>query len=116
MNQLLENSELEFYAADAKGIAWDTCHKIYLLMDDQQVALMREYGYGDENDPDSLITSDQMTPEEMVAKVSEWFEDSCSLKFIQAVRTVEGDPNEGFEDIVGQFDTLDEDEDEDEDY
>jgi len=35
---------------DAKAIAWDTCHKIYVLMDDEQVELMRGYEY------DPLIT------------------------------------------------------------
>jgi len=29
----------------AKGIAFDTCHKIYVLMDDGQMAQMKEYGY-----------------------------------------------------------------------
>ena len=42
---------------DAKAIAWDDCHKIYLLMDDEQVALMREYRY------DTLITKEEKTPE-----------------------------------------------------
>ncbi len=91
----------------AKAIAWDTCHKIYVLMDDEQVAKMREYGYGDE--PDSLFTSDEKTHAEMLETLKEWFAQSCSLKFIQAVETVTGDPNEGFTDLIGQFDT-DEDE------
>ena len=56
---------LDEYTASAKAIAWDTCHKIYVLMDDEQVALMREYGY------DPLITLDEMTPEEMSAKIME---------------------------------------------
>jgi len=34
----------------AKGIAFDTCHKIYVLMDDGQMAQMKEYGY-DDGDP-----------------------------------------------------------------
>ncbi len=98
--------------ADAKAIAWDTCHKIYVLMDDQEVAKMREYGYGDENDPDSLITKEQMSSTEMLATVKDWFNRSCSLRFINAVSTVpEGtDPNEGFEVLMGQFDDEDDDE------
>ena len=100
----------------AKAIAWDTCHKIYVLMDDQQVEKMREYGYGDENDPDSLITSEQMTKQEMLDTIQKWYNSSCSLRFINAVSTVpEGtDPNEGFEVIIGQFD--DEDDDTDDEY
>lgn len=90
---------------DAKAIAWDTCHKIYLLMDDQQVALMREYGYGDENDPDSLITSNQMGAGAMYDKVVDWYEQSCGLRFVSAVSTMPAgeDPNLGFETLIGQF-------------
>lgn len=87
---------------DAKAIAWDTCHKIYLLMDDEQVELMRGYGY------DPLITSDQMSPEEMFETLQNWFDDSCGLRFIQAVTTHPVDPNEGFETLIGQFDDEDE--------
>jgi hypothetical protein len=98
---VLEHSELESFLDDAKAIAWDTCHKIYVLMDDEQVALMRGYGYGDENDPESLITSEQMTPSQMVDEVVDWYTHSCSLRFIQAVRTTPN-RNDGFTDIVAQ--------------
>lgn len=87
---------------DAKAIAWDTCHKIYLLMDDEQVELMRTYGY------DPLITSDEMSPDKMFETLQEWFDDSCGLRFIQAVATHPADPNEGFETLIGQFDDEDE--------
>jgi hypothetical protein len=82
---------------DAKAIAWDDCHKIYLLMDDEQVELMREYRY------DTLITKEEKTPEEMFDLLQEWFDDSCGLRFIQAVSTNYEDPNEGFESLIGQF-------------
>jgi len=90
--------------AEARGIAFDTCHKIYVLMDDKQVEKMREYGYGDENDPDSLITKDQMNSQAMLNTVKKWYENSCNLRFVQAVETVpEGkDPNEGFTDLIEQ--------------
>ena len=81
---------------DAKAIAWDTCHKIYVLMDDEQVELMREYQY------DPLITNVEATPEEMLATLEEWFEDSCGLRFIQAVSTNHINPNDGFEELIGQ--------------
>jgi hypothetical protein len=92
---------------DAKAIAWDTCHKIYLLMDDEQVALMREYGY------DPLITYDEQTNSEMLETVKKWYEDSCGLRFIDAVTTT-AEPNEGFETLIGQGED-DEEEDESED-
>lgn len=87
---------------DAKAIAWDTCHKIYVLMDDEQVGLMRTYGY------DPLITADEATPDQMFEKLQEWFEESCSLRFINAVTTDHEDPNRGFETLIGQFDDEDE--------
>jgi len=88
---------------DAKGIAFDTCHKIYLLMDNEQVELMRGYGY------DTLITAEQNTPDEMLAILQNWYEESCGLRFIDAVSTNHENPNAGFETLIGQGD-FDEDE------
>jgi hypothetical protein len=82
-----ERAELREYLATAAGIAWDTCHKIYVLMDSEQVEQMRVLGYGEEEDPDSLITSSKQTPRQMSATISKWFRDSCSLRFIHAVAT-----------------------------
>ena len=86
---------------DAKGIAFDGCHKIYVLMDHNQMHQMKSYGYGEDNN-DYLIYSTQMSAEEMFATVKQWYEDSCALKFVQAVSTVEGDANEGFENLIEQ--------------
>lgn len=91
---------------DAKAIAWDTCHKIYLLMDDEQVELMRQYDY------DPLITKDEMSSDEMLATLEKWFDDSCGLRFIDAVSTHPDDPNLGFETLIGQGEFDDEEEDE----
>jgi hypothetical protein len=80
----------------AKGIAFDTCHKIYVLMDDGQMAQMKEYGY------DPLIAADTTTPDEMLATIMDWYEDSCGLRFVQAVYTNNDDPNEGFVSLIEQ--------------
>jgi hypothetical protein len=82
--------------SEAKAIAFDTCHKIYLLMDDEQVELMREYEY------DPLITNAEATPEQMLVTLEEWYENSCGLRFIQAVSTNHINPNAGFEELIGQ--------------
>jgi hypothetical protein len=96
MSKLISNlHEIENYVDNAKGIAWDTCHKVYILMDDQEVEQSRKYGY------DPLITSDEMTPAEMLYTVLEWYEDSCGLRFIQATRTT--DTGTEFFDVVPQF-------------
>jgi len=81
---------------DAKAIAFDTCHKIYVLMDDAQVAKMREYEY------DPLYTKDEMSAGEMYETIKHWYAESCGLKFVEAVSTVEGDPNLGFETLIAQ--------------
>lgn len=100
------SDKLDSFTANAKAIAWDECHKIYVLMDDEQVELMRSYGY------DVLITSDEMTPSEMSKTVMGWFDESCSLRFISAVHTDHDDPNDGFTTIVSQFEVDYEDEEE----
>ena len=93
----MKNLELiEERVSEARAIAWDTCHKIYLLMDDEQVELMREYGY------DPLITKEEMKPEEMLSTLEKWYEDSCGLRFVEAVSTNHIDPNAGFESLVEQ--------------
>lgn len=93
---------------DAKAITWDTCHKIYLLMDDAQVVETRGYGYGDE--PDSFFTNAEKSPSEMLTIVKKWFDESCGLRFVNAVSTMpEGeDANLGFETLIGQGDSDDE--------
>ena len=88
--------------SEAEAIAWDTCHKIYILMDSEQVDLMRGYGY------DPIITNEEMNPDDMFDKVKEWYEDSCSLRFINAVSTNEINPNLGFESLISQFDDYEE--------
>jgi hypothetical protein len=93
---------------DAKGIAFDTCHKIYVLMDDAQMAQMKNYGYGDEPDTDCLIYATEMSASEMFDKVKKWYDQSCGLRFVEAVSTVDGDPNDGFETLIGQGDTDEE--------
>lgn len=113
--------KVQEYVAGAKAITWDTCHKIYVLMDDAQVALMRRYGY---DEPDAFYTSDTTSPERMMELLRGWYAESCFLRFINAVETVEGDPNKGFTDLIeqgaededydGEEYEYDEDEDEDE--
>ncbi len=116
MLDLLETfDKLDEYTADARGIAWDTCHKIYVLMDDEQVELMRSYGYGDDNDPDSLITWEQMTAKMMSEKVMEWYQRSCGLRFISAVSSNPKFGSDGWVHVISQFeDQEDDDEDDDE--
>jgi hypothetical protein len=121
---MIDWSETELAVNEARGIAFDTCHKIYVLMDTKQVAEMREYEY------ELIHTSEEMTSSQMLETLKDWFEKSCPLRFIQAVETNLADPNAGFTALIeqGASDTEDcddcgqpdcsgacEDEDEDED-
>jgi hypothetical protein len=84
----------------AKSIAWDGCHKIYVLMDDAQTAQMESYGYH-EDDSELLLVSN-LGKYRTLETLREWWDCSCGLRFISAVRTVPGDPNEGFTDLISQ--------------
>ena len=108
LERMWEDVAYELQAANS--IAFDGCHKIYLQMDAEQTAQMVEYGY------ETIIRADEMECDAMLATLREWYEESCGLRFIQAVRTVEGNPNEGFTSLIPQgAEWEDEDEDEEED-
>lgn len=97
MTSIMEKvSELENYLAEAKGIAWDGCHKIYILMSDQEMRTMKGYEY------DPLISSDEMSPQEMLVTVLNWYKDSCALKFISVVDTYENGDSNFLEDVMPQ--------------
>jgi hypothetical protein len=87
---------VEEYAYNASGIAFEGCHKIYVLMDTEQVDQMREYEY------DFIHDCVEMSHNEMFSTLKEWFEKSCSLRFIEAVETNHEDPNAGFTTLIEQ--------------
>lgn len=80
------------YVDEAKLIAWDECHKIYLAMDDTQADWFRV------NYPVVVDGS----PEHLLSTLEEWFDKSCWLRFINAVSTNEADPNAGFVTLIPQ--------------
>jgi len=88
---------VEYALCDAKAVTWDECHKIYVLMDDEQVATMTDYGY------DPILPVNASNQDKILTTLQEWYEDSCSLRFINSVRTVKENPNEGFCDLIPQF-------------
>ena len=88
----------------AKGIGWDGCHKIYILMDDDQMIKMQDYGY------DPLFSSDQITTNKMFEIIERWWDQSCGLRFVSAVSTNEVNPNLGFEDLISQGEDQQQDE------
>jgi hypothetical protein len=81
-------------------------------MDNAQMDKMREYDYG-VDEGSYLITAEEMTKRQMLTTIENWYANSCSLKFVNAVSTVDGDPNEGFEDLIPQGADWEEDEEDD---
>ena len=98
---------VEDAALDAHLAAWDGCHKIYLAMDAEQADWFRaNYEH----------IADGPTAATVLATVVGWWDESCPLRFVNAVTTNHADPNAGFTDVVPQFDEDDDDlEDEDDD-
>lgn len=88
-NQETDLSEL---IAEADSVAFDGCHKIYLNMDPQQTMKMIDYGY-------TRIVTD--TPAAMENVVAQWYDDSCGLRFIDAVFSNE-DGTDKFVIVIGQ--------------
>jgi hypothetical protein len=89
----------------AKGIAFDTCHKIYVLMDEKQLDLMRKWEY------DKVVSIEDTSKETMLELLKDWYASSCSLRFIQSVSSVEDsdDQIDNIEDLIEQFAEIDED-------
>jgi hypothetical protein len=105
---------------DALLIAFDGCHKMYLAMDQEQADWFRD-NYNGTSCTDRTFTG---TPKEMLNTLLTWWDESCSLKFINAVTTNHENPNAGFVSLIGQGEWMDDEEflsqededDEDEDY
>lgn len=86
----------------ARGIAFDGCHKIYVLMDDEQMDEQKRLGYGDGTDASVLVPRAYGTPTGLMVVLREWFSRSCGLRFIQSIETNRTDPNAGFTDLIAQ--------------
>jgi hypothetical protein len=86
---------VEEYVQDAVLIAFDECHKIYLAMDEQEAQFFRE------NYQPAVVEG--ASPEAMLETLREWWDESCSLRFVSAVWSNESDPNAGFVSLISQF-------------
>lgn len=87
---------------DAQAITWDGCHKIYILMDHVQADMMHSIGY----DPIIAVTD----ADEALETLQGWYNESCFLRFVQSIKTVDGDPNAGFGWLIDQGDDDEDDE------
>lgn len=96
---------VEEYAQHAHLAAWDTCHKIYLAMDEVEAEWFR-------NNYEAIKEG---SPEEIVAEINEWWDASCSLRFVSAVYNNPSDPNAGFVSLIDQFAGYEDEDDDEED-
>lgn len=74
--------EIEEYLQDAHLIAWDGCHKIYVAMDETEAEWFRNNYNGSEDTSETF----HGTPEEMLTTLIKWYDESCWLRFVTAVR------------------------------
>ena len=92
---MISRPEIETYTETADSIAWDGCHKIYILQDQEQTDQMKNYGY------DYLWTKDQMDGDSMANTILQWYTQSCELRLVDSVST--GDYNQAdFTSVVSQ--------------
>lgn len=85
---------VEEYLQDALSISWDTCHKIYLAMDETEAEWFAA------NYDEATVKG---SPEEMLETIKEWWDASCPLRFVSAVWHDSEDPNAGFVSLISQF-------------
>lgn len=102
-------ANVEDFISDALLVAFDGCHKIYLAMDTAEA-----HWFGTEY-PITLAGPSEV----MLDTVRDWFNQSCALRFVNAVWHNEQDPNAGFVNLISQFaeddENLDDDPDDDPD-
>ena len=80
------------YLNECEGITWDTCHKIYILMDSNQVEVTKGFGY-------EVLTD--LTPKEYMKLIKSWYANSCGLQFVTVFST-DANGNDDFIQAVNQ--------------
>lgn len=75
------------------GIAWDECHRIYVCLSSAEADLMRGYPV--------FVDTTWSSPQEIVARLRDWYDRSCPLRFISGC---DGDGGETvFVDFIPQI-------------
>lgn len=82
---------------EARLVAWDGCHKLYVAMDNSSADWFRDWP----NNGYAHIV--QSTPTVMLAAIKQWWAESCELRFVQAVRWNADE----FETLIEQFEDDD---------
>lgn len=77
---------------EARLVAYDDCHKIYLAMDDDQAKWFKKHY-------PNVVSG---TPDEMLDALGRWWKEACPSRFITAVYT--RDTKDDFVEVVAQGD------------
>ncbi len=93
-------ARVEGFLSAADSIAYDGCHKIYILADPEGTANQRGWGYGDGSDDSQLLmVADLSDP---LDTVKQWFYvDSCGLRFVNGIKGT-GDDNDHYVRLIEQ--------------
>jgi hypothetical protein len=75
------HTQLQELVSTADSIAWDGCHKIYILQDADQTDKMKNYGY------DYLWTKEMIDSDSMLNTIYQWWRQSCELRLVDSVAT-----------------------------
>lgn len=100
--------DVDYFLKQAVALTWDECHKIYVLMDEGQVEQMVQYEY------DPIVRIADIGLDEAKALIRKWYEESCGLKFVQAVSSGLAGGEPVFSNLIHQG--ADEQDEQDEDY
>ena len=87
-------SKVEDSIDKAFSITWDTCHKIYVALDEVSHKYFIDCGY------EMVLIKDKA---EALNQLHDWWGSSCHLRFIQAVA---GEST--FHNVISQFDNYEE--------
>ena len=104
---MIDFDKIDGYAENAVAVAFDTCHKIYIIGDDTELEKMRGYGY-----QEIVAQEDGATTYEMAETVKAWYHGSCGLRFVEFVKTNAETGDTDFTTVIAQGEDDDPEEDE----
>tara|TARA_R100000951_G_C2641718_1_gene181173 strand:+ start:1859 stop:2167 length:309 start_codon:yes stop_codon:yes gene_type:complete len=87
---------------NAVSISWDTCHKIYVSLDDETHKQQISYGY----DCLKIDPAGNVGENPALDVLLDWYENSCGLRFINSIEDNNGKTK--FTTLIAQFEDLNE--------
>ena len=85
---------IDAYIGETVLVAWDGCHKIYMALDQSEANSLKRYEYP------HIVEGDKL---DMLVALTRWWDASCSLRFINAIRYRPDGGGTEFIDVIPQF-------------